>query len=194
MLKNWINHILVHGKTYLLLTILVIISVFNLIPAAQSVFQTISIAEGSRRKLPVYSVETSEKRVAISFDAAWGAEDTDDLLTILRQYDVKATFFLCGYWVDKYPDKVKKIYEEGHDIANHSNTHAHGSQLSLAQNKEEITAVHEKIKKLIGIEMDLYRAPYGDYNDTVIQAVEESHYFPIQWDVDTLGMEMQSAE
>ena len=186
MLKIWINHLSAHWKTYLLLAALVVVSVFNAGPAAKSVFQSISIAEASKRKLPIYSVETPEKRVAFSFDAAWGADDTDDLLNTLKLYDIKATFFLCGYWVDKYPDKVKDIYEAGHDIGNHSNTHAHGSGLSLAQNKEEIMKVHEKIKNLLGIDMDLYRPPYGDYNNTVIQAAEDSAYYPIQWDVDSL--------
>ena len=194
MLKNWINHISVHKKVYLLLVILLAVSVVNIRPVAKSVFKTISIAEASKRKLPIYSVETAEKRVAISFDAAWGADDTDDLLSILKQYDVKATFFLCGYWVDKYPDEVKRIYEAGHDIGNHSNTHPHGAQLSLVQNKNEIMGVHNKIKSLLGIDMNLYRPPYGEYNDTVIQAAEDCLYYPIQWDVDSLAMKIQSVE
>ena len=186
MLKNWINQLSRHWKTYLLLAVLVVVSVFNIRPVAKSVFETISIAEASKRKLPIYSVETPEKLVAVTFDAAWGADDTDDLLSILKQYDVKATFFLCGYWVDKYPDEVKKIYADGHDIGNHSNTHAHGAQLSLAQNKEEIINADEKIRNLLGISMDLYRPPYGEYNNTVIQAAEDCKYYPIQWDVDSL--------
>jgi len=192
MRKNWIKLLLTHWKTYLLLTVLVAVSIFSVKPAAKAVFQAISIADASNRKLPVYSVETPEKRVAISFDAAWGADGTDDILSTLKQYDVKATFFLCGYWVDKYPGEVKKIYEDGHELGNHSNTHPHGTELSLAQNEEEIMGVDEKIKKLLGISMNLYRAPYGDYNNTVIQAAEDCGYYPIQWDVDTLDTEIQS--
>ena len=116
----------------------------------------------------------------------WGADDTDLLLSILNQYDVKATFFLCGYWIDKYPEEVKRIFEAGHEIGNHSKTHAHGAQLSLEQNKREIMGAHEKIKTLLGIDMNLYRPPYGEYNDTVIRAAEECRYYPIQWDVDSL--------
>ena len=186
MVKKCISHVSAHWKIYLLLAALAIVSVFNIRPAAKSVFQMISLSEASKRKLPIYSVETPEKRVAISFDAAWGADDTDDLLNTLKIYDVKATFFLCGYWIDKYPNKVREIYNAGHDIGNHGNTHAHGAALSLAQNKEEITAVHEKIKNLLGINMDLYRPPYGEYNNTVIQAAEDCKYYPIQWDVDSL--------
>jgi peptidoglycan/xylan/chitin deacetylase (PgdA/CDA1 family) len=138
----------------------------------------------AKKKLPIYCVGTDEKKVAISFDAAWGAEDTDSLLKVLKDNDVKATFFLCGYWVDKYPEEVKRIYEAGHTIGNHSNTHPHGNQLSLQKNKEEIMAVHQKVKDLLGIEMNLYRPPFGEYNDTVLTAAEECSYYPIQWDVD----------
>ncbi len=138
----------------------------------------------AKKKLPIYCVGTDEKKVAISFDAAWGAEDTDTLLKVLKDNDVKATFFLCGYWVDKYPEEVKRIYKAGHTIGNHSNTHPHGNQLSLQKNKEEIMAVHQKVKDLLGFEMNLYRPPFGEYNDTVITAAEECNYYPIQWDVD----------
>ncbi len=116
----------------------------------------------SKKKLPIYCVGTDEKKLAISFDAAWGAEDTDTLLKVLKDNDVKATFFLCGYWVDKYPEEVKRIYEAGHTIGNHSNTHPHGNQLSLQKNKEEIMAVHQKVKDLLGFEMNLYRPPYSN--------------------------------
>ena len=141
----------------------------------------------STKKLPIYCVDTgTQKKVAISFDAAWGADDTDELLTILKNNDVKATFFLCGYWVDKYPDEVKKIYNDGHDIGNHSNTHPHSSQLSLEENKQNIMQAHNKVKELLGIDMALYRPPFGEYNDTVLNAAEECGYYAIQWDVDSL--------
>lgn len=84
-------------------------------PAAKAVF---SVASNSERLLPIYCVETEKPQVAISFDAAWGADDTDTLLQILEENDVKTTFFMCGYWVDKYPEEVKKIAEAGHDLGN----------------------------------------------------------------------------
>jgi len=194
MFKKWISHISKHWKTYLLLAVLLVISVFNVTPAIKSVFETISISGTSKRKMPVCSVATPEKRVAISFDATAGADDTDDLLSTLRQYDVKATFFLCGYWVERYPDEVKKIYEDGNDIGNLGNSNAHGAQLSLAQNKEEIMKVHKKIRKLLGIDMDLFRAPYGDYNNTVILAAQDCGYYTIQWNVDSLDWMNISAD
>ena len=87
--------------------------------------------------------------------------------------------------MDKYPDEVKKIYEAGHDIGNHSNTHPHSSQLSLEENKENITACHDKIKELLDYDAFLYRPPFGEYNDTVLNAARECGYYAVQWDVDT---------
>ena len=159
-------------------------AVYASIPAAKTVFSV--AAASSKRKLPIYSVETDEKKVALSFDAAWGADDTETLLGILKESNVKATFFLCGYWVDKYPEEVKRIYEDGHDVGNHSNTHPHGAQLSLEQNKSEITKVHEKLTALLGsgATVNLYRPPFGEYNDTVIEAAESLGYYAVQWDVE----------
>lgn len=151
-------------------------------------------AAAAKRKLPIYCVDRQDNKIAISFDAAWGADDTDELIEILKRNNVRATFFLCGYWVDKYPDEVRKIYEAGNEIGNHSDTHPHGSQISLNNNKEEIMAVHKKVKELLGIDMELYRPPYGEYNDTVLDAAKECGYFPIQWDVDSLDWKNLGAE
>lgn len=163
-----------------------IISAF--IPRIQeTMFPETVETSAAKRKLPIYCVDTQGKpQVAISFDAAWGAEDTDTLIEILNKNNVNATFFLCGYWVDKYPDEVKKLYEAGNEIGNHSNTHPHSSQLSLEENKKNIMECHNKIKELLNIDPILYRPPFGEYNDTVITAAEECNYYPIQWDVDSL--------
>ncbi len=171
---------------FLILIYVSIIGVFRPLVQKELQAQAISAPTESKKSLPIYSVNTEEKKVAISFDAAWGADDTEELLKILADNDVKATFFLCGYWIDEYEDEVKRIYEEGHEIANHSNTHPHGSQLSLEENKNEILEVHNKIKNLLNYEMNLYRAPFGEYNDTVLAAAEELGYYTIQWDIDSL--------
>lgn len=139
----------------------------------------------AEKKLPIYSVDIPEKKMSISFDAAWGADDTDTLLQILKDNDVIATFFLCGTWVDKYPEEVKKLAAHGHDIANHGNTHAHGAKLDLEGNKKEIQGCHDKIKAVVGTDANLFRPPYGEYNNTVITAAEELNYYTVQWDIDS---------
>jgi len=137
-------------------------------------------------ELPIYSVETEAKEVALTFDAAWGNEDIYEVLGILKQYDIQATFFMTGDWVEKYPDEVKAIYVAGHDLANHSENHKNMTQLSIEEQKKEIMDVHKKVKKLTGVEMDLFRAPYGDYDDQLILNAKDCKYYAIQWDVDTI--------
>lgn len=149
--------------------------------AAEKVF---AVAEGERR-LPIYCVQTEKPQVSVSFDAAWGADDTDELLRILKENDVKATFFLCGYWVEKYPEEVKKIAAEGHDLGNHSATHPHMSRISSEEIAQELQKCHENVKKLTGVEMELFRPPFGEYDNHVIETAEQNGYYTIQWDVDT---------
>ena len=145
---------------------------------------TVSSA-GSKRDLPIYCVSTDENKVALSFDAAWGDDDTQKILNILAKHDIKVTFFMTGEWVSKYPEDVKAIVAAGHDLGNHSENHKQMSQLSKEQCSEEIRKVHDKVKELTGIEMTLFRAPYGDYNNILIGAARECGYDTIQWDVDS---------
>ena len=138
------------------------------------------------KKLPIYCVDTEEKKVALSFDAAWGNEDTAQILEILKKHDVRVTFFMTGGWIEKYPDDVKAIAADGHDLGNHSENHKQMSQLSKEQCIEELMKPHKKVKELTGVEMTLFRPPYGDYNNTLVEAVNESGYHCIQWDIDSL--------
>ena len=146
----------------------------------------INISADNDRLLPIYCVETDKKQVAISFDAAWGNDDTDDLIRILKEYDVPATFFVVGAWVDKYPESVKALSDAGHQIQNHSNTHPHMPQLSKAQMKDEIESCNDKIKAITGVQPNLLRPPYGDYDNTLIETMTELKMYTIQWDVDSL--------
>lgn len=138
------------------------------------------------RELPIYSVETDEKKVALSFDAAWGNEDTQRILDILEKYKVHVTFFMTGGWVESYPEDVKAIHKAGHDLGNHSENHKNMSQLSNEEKTKELQSVHEKVKELTGVEMELFRPPYGDYDDNVILNAKENGYYTIQWSVDSL--------
>lgn len=138
------------------------------------------------KELPIYCVETEKPQISISFDAAWGNEDTQQILDILKKHQVKTTFFMTGGWVESYPEDVKRILEDGHDLGNHSENHKQMSTLSQTECREEIMKVHEKVKELTGYEMDLFRPPYGDYNNQVINVTYACGYYPIQWDVDSL--------
>ena len=131
-------------------------------------------------------MQTDKPQIAISFDAAWGNEDTRRILEILKKNDVKATFFMTGGWVESYPDDVRAIYADGHDLGNHSQNHKNMSQLSDEECKQELLSVHEKVKELTGYEMFLFRPPYGDYDNHVITNARSIGYYSIQWDVDSL--------
>lgn len=140
----------------------------------------------SGKRLPIYCVEQEKPKIALSFDAAWGNEDTKKILEILKKNDVHVTFFMTGGWIEKYPDDVKAIAKAGHELGNHSENHKQMSKLSAEECKEEIMKPHDKVKNLTGEEMRVFRPPYGDYNDTLIEAVESCGYHAIQWDVDSL--------
>ena len=140
------------------------------------------------RQLPIYCVDTAEKKIALTFDAAWGNEDTAQILEILKKHDVRVTFFMTGGWVESYPNDVKAILAAGHDLGNHSENHKNMSQLSDAEKKEELMKVHEKVRTLTGYEMFLFRPPYGDYDNAVVNVAKENGYYTIQWDVDTLDI------
>ncbi len=138
------------------------------------------------RELPIYCVQTDKKQVALSFDAAWGNEDTTKIMEILKKHDVHVTFFMTGGWVEEYPDDVKMLYEAGHDLGNHSQNHKNMSQLSEEECRKELQDVHDKVKELTGYDMFLFRPPYGDYDNEVIKTARDMGYYPIQWDVDSL--------
>ena len=145
-------------------------------------------ATATTRELPIYCVERDNKCVSLTFDAAWGNEDTQLLIDILARYNVKATFFVVGAWVDKYPESVKALSDAGHEVMNHSNNHEHFNKLSADQIVTNITTCNDKIAAVTGIVPALFRAPYGEYDDHVIRALTSMGMYTIQWDVDTLHL------
>lgn len=152
-------------------------------------------ASKQKRDLPIYCVDKGEEKIiSISFDAAWGNEDTQQLIDILGKYQVQATFFVVGDWVDRYPESVKALSDAGHEIMNHSDKHPHMTQLSKEKMKAEIENCNQKIEKITGVRPILFRAPYGDYNNEVVQAVRECGGYTIQWDVDSLDWKNLSPE
>jgi polysaccharide deacetylase family sporulation protein PdaB len=141
---------------------------------------------GTARKIPIYSVYREDKVLAISFDAAWGDEDTPEIIRILSEYNVKATFFVVGDWVDKYPHQVKALFEAGHEVMNHSNTHPYMTKLSLSDMALQLSRCSDKIAAITGVSPTLFRAPYGDYSNSVLEAALSEGMLTIQWDVDSL--------
>ena len=150
--------------------------------------------DGGDKLLPIYSVEKGDEKVcALTFDAAWDDSDTDVLIEILKKYNVPATFFMVGSWVEKYPESVKKFHDAGHEIMNHSDTHPHIDQLSDTKIKEEISKCNDKIENVTGTRPILFRGPYGEYNNAVIKEAQNQNMFVVQWDVDSLDWKNLSA-
>jgi polysaccharide deacetylase family sporulation protein PdaB len=146
----------------------------------------LSVLFNNDKKLPIYCVETEEKVLAISFDAAYGDQYTPEILDILDKYNVKTTFFLVGFWIDKYPDMLEKIHRRGHEIGNHSSTHPQMSKLTVEEIKKELITTGDKIKAVTGKDPILFRPPFGDYNNRLVETARELGYYTIQWDVDSL--------
>ena len=144
------------------------------------------MAAVATRELPVYNVDTEEKVLSISCGAALGNANTKELLNILDEYDVKTTFFLVGFWAEKYPELVAEIAARGHEIGNHSATHPHMSKLSQAQIREELHKCSELVRTITGQPTTLFRPPYGEYNDAVVRTSREEGYECVQWNVDSL--------
>ena len=145
------------------------------------------------KRLPIYSVEREEKLVAITFDCAWGNEYTQKLLQEMRLYDIKCTFFTVSFWAEKYAEDLKQIVEEGHEVGTHSKTHSYMSKQTAEQIDQELDYSCKVIEQITGQKVQLFRPPYGDYDDLLIERAEQMGLYTIQWDVDSLDWKDLSA-
>ncbi len=139
----------------------------------------------TKKVLPVYSVERDDRVISVTFDASWGGDKTLAILDLLDEYNAKATFFLVEIWVDKFPELVKEIAARGHEIGNHSASHAHFTQISESQTRQELSSCSDSIEALTGIRPTLFRPPYGDYNSKVVTVVRDAGYECVQWSIDS---------
>ncbi len=148
----------------------------------------------AKRLVPVYSVETEEKVVALTFDAAWGADKTRGIIELLEKYDADGTFFLVGFWIDKYPEETKLIAEKGLEIGNHSNNHLHMSKLQNDEIKKEIESVNIRLQELTGKTPKYFRPPFGEYDNKLLENVAALDMVGVQWSVDSLDWKGLSGE
>ena len=153
-----------------------------------------SAAFANKREVPIYNVDRQDNYVSISFDAAWGADKTRQIMDVCDEYGVKATFFLVGFWIDKYPEMVAEISERGFEIGTHSATHPQMSKLSEAQVREELTSSSKKIFEITGKPVTLFRPPFGDYNNQLLTVANGLGLYTIQWSVDSLDWKGLSAK
>lgn len=185
--------VLIIKKTILAISLAIVIFFSTFLLNLGGFVDVSSAYSATNRKLPIYSVETEENTLAISFDAAWGADKTHEIMNICDSYGIKSTFFLVGFWVDKYPEMVKEIYNRGFEIGIHSNTHPDMTKLTRRQIKEELEANINKIQELTGFRPKLFRPPYGYYNNNLLEVCESLKIHCIEWDVDSLDWKGLSA-
>lgn len=186
-------HFIVVKMKSLVIALIVIISTILLSVSFNGQVAASVYFGNSLRKIPIYNVKTDEKVVAISFDAAWGADKTEKIMEILKEYNANATFFLVGFWVENYPEITKKIAENGFEIGTHSNTHPDMAKLDANQIKLELETSVKIIEETTSKKVELFRPPYGSYNNTLIETCESLNLTTIQWDVDSLDWKGISA-
>lgn len=175
-----------------------VIAALTLVLAGTAVYYTDAASiynNVSPKKVPIYSVETDEKVVALTFDAAWGADKTLGLLKTLEDKDARATFFLVGFWVEKYSDTLKTLAASDRiEIGTHSATHPYMSKLSKNQMALELSTSSDLIENVTGTRPQVFRPPYGDYSDALLATAKEQGLYTIQWDVDSLDWKGLSKE
>ena len=159
--------------------------------AAAAIFAAVNYpaavsASAATRQLPIYCVQRDQKVCSISFDAAWGADNTQKILDVLKEYGVTCTFFVVGNWADQYPEQAKAIVDSGNELMNHSNAHDHYNSLTADQIIADVNTCNDKIEALTGVRPTLIRCPFGEYDDHVISTIRSIGMEPIQWDVDSL--------
>ncbi len=174
----------------------ILIAVFTLVLAflVVGVGKNVPAFNVSGREIPIYSVERDDNRIALTFDCAWNDDDIDEILEILDTFDAKATFFVVGDWVNKYPESLIKIYEGGHQIGTHSMSHTDYTTLSAEEIMRDINACEDTVMNLINDRPVLVRAPSGAYNDTVVKTIEDNHRIYLQWSVDALDYPKDATE
>lgn len=139
-----------------------------------------------RQAEPIFRVRTDKPQVALSFDAGADRGNAEAIMDILEQYGIHSTFFLTSDWMDAYPEDAKSIVARGHEIGNHSISHPSFPTLSVTQMNAQIRQTHQHAKDLLGVDLCLFRFPYGDYSNTAMDVVKENGYYAIQWSVDSI--------
>ncbi len=170
-----------------LLVLILLVGVGYLIMSTESL-RVLQVAAPGERRIPIYSVQTEEKIVALTFDATWGAEYTPKLLSVLADNEVRATFFLTNIWMEDYPDETRAIYAAGHELGLHSANHPDMATLGRDQITSELTDNIELMKSLCpDASPRLFRPPFGSYSNLLMEVAEdELGLITIQWSVDSL--------
>lgn len=181
--------IYIKRKVIINIALVLILAAASLIYASNFKTSTLGVLLNNERYMPIYCVEVPDRRVSLTFDTSWGDSNVKEIMDVLNRYDIKATFFVTGVWAEKYPELVQEMAEKGYEVGNHSLTHLKMTDLSRKEIINEVRNAETIIKTVSGEKIKLFRAPYGDYNNTLISTVKDLGYSIIQWDVDSKDWE-----
>lgn len=177
------------GKQFsygIIVFILICMIIYNLMGIKENIQVNVSKNMIEEGLLPIYGVSTTDKKIALTFDCAWENSDTQQLIDILNEYDVKATFFTTGDWCERYPKDVLTLFNEGHSIQNHSYNHPHVATIPKNKLIEDTVACDDIIEEITGVRPTLYRSPYGEFSDSMLEVFEgELLHKVIQWTADS---------
>ncbi len=139
------------------------------------------------RPIPIFRGNPDRRQVAFTFDATYGNNQTPRLLSIMDNYDIKATFFLSGIWPETYPGLARDIAAGDHEFGNHSYDHPIMTELTRDQMREQITRTTNIIQGIPGADYQNYfRPPFGEYDNTLLEVATDLGYYTIMWTVDSL--------
>lgn len=180
---------LINAKKLILLSAIIISAVLF-----AGINTIISVSKDNSKDIPIYSVERADNKIALSFNCAWGDEDMDEILEILKKHNVKSTFFIVGEWAEKYPEALKKIHENGHEIGAHSYSHGHYKDMSYGEILSDMDKCDRVIEDIIKSDIYLVRGGYGEYSNDVLKACRDSERTYIQWSLDSIDYKAKSTD
>ena len=144
---------------------------------------------------PIFQGPSTHKRASLTINVAWGEEELPEMLAILKQQGVKATFFFDGDWVKKFPDFVRQISKDGHEVANHGLYHGHPAQMGRDELRRLIVENYMLLKDVIGKEpAKLFAPPYGEFNEQIVSVAGNLGYRTIMWTIDTIDWKRPAPE
>ena len=179
---------ILNSRKLLLLTVIIISAILF------SIVNTIISVSNENKEIPIYSVKRDDTKISLTFNCAWGNDDIDLILKTLNNHNVKATFFIVGDWAEKFPESLKKIAENGHEIGSHSYNHAHYNNMTYAKILADIEKCDSVIENIIDNEICLVRGGYGEYNNDVLNACKNTNRTYIQWSLDSIDYKAKSVD
>ncbi|MCH5198723.1 MAG: polysaccharide deacetylase family protein [Oscillospiraceae bacterium] len=182
----------IFGKKQITMTVLIIIWAAVLLTVI--ILTATKTVNAQEEKIPVFSVERSDKKIALTFNAAWGNGTTDEILGILNENDINATFFIVGSFAKSFPESIKKIYNAGHELGNHSLKHLDPVKQEYSDIIADMSACGDIIYSLTGAFPLVYRAPSGSYDNKTVEAAENLGMTAVQWSADSIDWKDPSPE